>query len=706
MTRGRGFVPAGSDARIARRVDSVYRKPRWLRILPPAVLAAVVLLSVRLVVAVDITFVEDDTSGDFNLVGEAAAPSIEELDARIVLNYQEASGDHYVAALTGGKAKFYRVSSGQTTLIGTSGDLTPPVGEAETVPFTLQRRDWAMALVWNNQVIARAFDSTLPDGKAGTIANTGELRELFVQPVGDILAGDDFVREEGGVSNWEVAVGRWEQRSLRDDEQADRQEAAKSANAFSYHGSAADGKPAIATLGYWFWDAYSFQAAVKPADDGAVGLVLYFQDPDNYIAVRWLGRDHPEGGRLQIVVVHNGERSVVTEERGGFIPEQWYQMRAALTSGVIHVWIDDELRLVARTDALGQGAAGLYAESAAGAFFDDVACGPWELFVEDFSQDSPGRWVPVKGSFAQADGQYVVKADDGSLAISGRRVWSRYKYAVTVRPGNGGGCGLVVGYQSPADYCIVRWALAGPPYAGKAQVVRVKDGREQVLSEAPVTVPIKTWYRATAQLVEGLVSLDLEGRRQVEAFAPDVTEGAVGVFAQGARGTAFDNAVVEILPPKQPARITKEFADTSQHPEMSEWASTAAPWVKPDGDPAVWWTKGDYFGDHALVFTVPNVTAGTGTVNLLVGAAGPDDPDALKLAVATTAGSRGVGLTLSAGEAVVAEARVDLTQDQAVIGLERRAHWLVVLVNDAVAMQTDLRKLPEQAKRPAAQEPN
>lgn len=673
------------------------------------VLAAVLFLCVRSLPAADIVFVEDDTSGDFDLMGEIAVPVVGQLDARIVFNYQEASGDHYVAALTGGKAKFHRVVGGQTVFIGTGGDLTPPVGEAEAVPFTLQRRDWAMALVWNNQVIARAFDSTLPDGKLGTIANTGELRELFVQPVGDIFAGDDFVREEGEGGDWEIAAGKWQQRSLRDDEQADRQEASKSANAFSYHGAAENDAPAICTVGYWFWDAYSFQAAVKPADDGAVGIVLYFQDTDNYIAVRWLGRDHPEGGRLQLVTVRNGERSAIAEERGGFIPEQWYEMRAALTSGVIHVWVDDELRLVAQTDALGQGAAGLYAESAAGAFFDDVVCGPWDLFVEDFSQDSPGKWMPIKGGFAHADGHYVVKGDDASLAVSGRKVWTRYRYSVTVRPGNGGGCGLVVGYQDPANYCLVRWAPAGPSYAGKAQVVRVKDGEEHVLSEAPITVPIKTWYRATAQLVDGLVSLDLEGRRQVDAFVPDAQQGAIGVFAQNARATAFDNAVVEVIPPRRPARITKEFTDMSQHPEMSEWASTAAPWVKPDGASATWWTKGDYFGDHALVFTVPDVAASTGVVNLLVGAAGPDDPKAQKLAIATTAGSHGVGLTLSSGGAVVAEAKTELSQGEAVISLERRAHWLVVLVNDAVAMQVDMRKLPEprkQPEEPVAQQPN
>ncbi len=664
------------------------------------VLVAAAMSAVSAVPAADIEFIEDDTSGEFNLSGEAFEAEPGALDARIIFNHQQESGDHYVAALTGGKAKFYRVVDGQTAFIGTGGDLTSADGDTETVQFTLQRRDWVMTLVWDNEVVARAFDSTLHDGRAGTLVKTGELRDLFVQPVGEVFAEDDFVRAEGETSDWDAVSGKWEQRSLRDDEQAEREDATKAANAFSYLGAATQDGPALSTIGYWFWDAYNMQAAVKSIDDGAVGLVLYFRDVENYIAVRYSGRDHADGGRLQVLTVRDAERSVVAEERGGFIPDQWYQIRAAITLGFIKVWVDGELRLVARTDALGQGAVGLYAESSAGAFFDDVVCGPWELFVEDFTVHSVGKWIAPGGAFEQADGRFVVTSDKPSIAVTGRTAWSRYDYAITVKPANGGGCGLIVGYRDPGNYCLVRWATDGPPYAGNAQIVQVVDGAEQVLAEAPVTVPIRTWYRARARLVDGMVSLDLEGRRQVDALLPDLQEGAIGVFAQNAAGAEFSNAVVEVIPPRKPARLTQEFSDMTQHPEMSEWASTAAPWVKPESGSTLWWTKGDYFGDHALVFTIPNVTAQTGVVELLVGAEGPDAETGQKLSITTTAGSRTVGLSLATAEDVVAECETELSADEAVVSLERRAHWLVVVVNDAVVLETDLRESTRSAEQP------
>ena len=85
-------------------------------------------------------------------------------------------------------------------------------------------------------------------------------------------------------------------------------------------------------------------------------------------------------------------------------------------------------------------------------------------------------------------------------------------------------------------------------------------------------------------------------------------------------GVKFDNALLKIIPPRHTSRIVKEFTDTSKHPEMAEWASTKAPWVKPEAEGRTWWTKGDYFGDHALVFAIPNVGSKTGSLDLIIGA--------------------------------------------------------------------------------------
>jgi len=656
-----------------------------------ALLAAVLQMSVGIAAAAEPTYLEDEGKGDFNLVGQLRTSSLDALDARIIFNQQADGGDHYAIALKDGKAKFYRVAGGNTERIGSVGTLRPAAEGAETIPLTVQRRDWRMALLWGDEMIAHAYDSSLHDGKVGTLAmGGGAFEDLRIQPVGDIFLTDDFVREEGGPSAWDVVTGTWEQRTLRDDDQASRQEADKSANAFSYLGKRSAEEPAITATGYWFWDVYSLEAAIQPLDEEAVGLVVYYQDAGNYIAIRWVGKGHREGGRLQVITVRNGAAKIEAEAKGGFQPDQWYCLRCAVSEGVIHVWVDDELRLATQVNTFGQGQIGLYTESKKGAFFDDVVCGPWELFVEDFSEDVPGKWQMLAGDWQQADGVLRTTSGRPALAVTGRRTWEHYQYSANIQPANGGACGLVVGYQDPKNYCLLRWAQRGTALDGKVQAVQVKDGEEKVLAEAPITVPAKTWYRAEASLRDGLIALSIEGRRQVQAFSPGNTAGAVGVFASGSAKTEFDSALVQIIPSKQTSRIQQEFADTSKHPEMSEWASTQAPWVKPESDKATWWTKGDYFGENALVFTIPDIGTKSGELNLIIGAQGPDDASTNKLVVALSSGSKEIGLTLRAGDKVRAEAKAQVEGSEAKISFERRGRWLVVLVNDTLALQADM----------------
>ena len=666
-------------------LTSVHNRPSLLLTL----LAAILVTSLHAVSAADITFLEGELDGDYDVVADARISSPAKLDARFVLDYQE-SGDHYSLTLARGKAQFHKVTNGKPVPIGTTGDLTPLPDGAETIPLTVQRRDWRMALVWGDRVIARAYDSSLQGGQTGYILTAGgTLEELMIQPVGDIFITDDFVREEGGASAWEVAAGKWEQRSIRDDQQADRQEADKSANAFSYLGKAAGDKPATTTTGYWFWDIYTMQAAVKPLDNRAVGLVIYFQDTENYIAIRWLGKDHPESGKLQVISVTNGTPHTIAETPGGFLPNQWYCLRAAVAEGTVHVWVDDGLRLVASTDAFGQGKVGLYTESTKGVFFDDVACGPWELFSEDFATQAPGKWQTRDGSWKQADGALKAAGNQRCIVTTGRTAWQHYEYSINVQPAASGACGLIVAFHDPGNYCLLRWSPKGTPYAGKAQILHVVDGHESLLAEAPVILPQKTSYRATADLQDGLVTLAIEGRPQLEAFDPGLSAGAVGLFTNGAAGAKFDNALLEIIPPRDTSRIVREFTDTSKHPEMAEWASTNAPWVKPESEGRTWWTKGDYFGDHALVFAIPDVGSKTGSLDLIIGADSSQDTNACKLVATLKSGSKDIAMALHQGDKLIAEGKATAKSAQAKISLERRGRWLVVLLDDQFVLKAE-----------------
>lgn len=659
------------------------------------VCAAVTCLMSPATHASELQLLDEAAEGEFNLTGEIRFSSPDELDARVLFNIQPESGDHYALALTGGTAKFYYVSDGVATHLGTVGRITAPAEGSEAVLFTLQRRDWRIALVWGDEVIARAYDSRLHDGQVGTLAISGStFEDLMVQPTGEIFLADDFVREEETEDDWEPVSGRWQQRSLRDDEQAERQEADKSANAFSYTGQLQGDAPAISVTGYWFWDAYSLEAAIQPGDSGSVGLVFHYQDPDNYMLVRWWGRDHLDGGSLQLIAMHAGTFHVISETNGGFRVGQWYALRCAVADGLVQVWVDDELRLVGHTDLFGQGQVGLYSETRELTFFDDVVCLGWELFTDDFAQEVPGKWHSLTGQWQPGDQALQTVNADPAIITTGRRAWNSYSFSASVQPGKGGACGLVVGYQGPDNFCLLRWATNGTEYAGRAQIVQVDDGTEKVLAEAALSVPVRGRYRAEATLRDGVISLSLDGRKQVEALAPDITCGAIGLYADGSAGTLFQQALLRMISPPRSSRIVAEFTDISAHPEMAEWASTRAPWLPAGDEGKAWWTKGDYFGEHALQLTIPDIGSKTGQVQLFLGGEGPDDPEAYELTIAVETGSKDVQFALARGDRPLEDVTATVEEPEATISFERKDQWLVVLVNGTVVLQAEAATVP------------
>lgn len=623
-----------------------------------------------------VAFLPDPGEGDFDVTGSLKVTAADPA-GQVLFNWQDKSKDHYVLSLAKGTARFQSVIGGKTTPLGNPASLK--LAKGQTVSFTIQRRAWRMALVWGDRVLLQAYDSRLAGGKVGSAATKAVWEDLRVQPVGDIVMFDDFVREEGAQSLWEPQSGTWQSRTLRDDEQAAREEADKSANAFSYFGT---GSPhGITVAGYWFWDRYAFEAAVKPVGSGAAGLVCHYQDEQNYVALRFSDRlgAAADGNRLQLVAVRGGKAAVLAERPGGYLSGQWYKLRLEVCEDRIVALVDGEPRLTVRTPVFGQGQIGLYVESKDGAFFDDIACDGWEWFEEDFAQAVPGKWTMGK-DWAVANGQLVSRGAVASASLLGGR-WARYTCAAESRS-LGGGAGLVFGHAGAKDYLLVRWApaTAACAFKGKAQLVHVAPTGEKVLDEKPA--PAGTTQRLEATVDQGLLTARVGDGVSLQALLPGRTGGAVGLYAVGK--ASFDDLSVRLVQPRRGSHITKEFGITDKHPEMAEWASTQAPWVQPKTGETTWWTKGDYYGDATLAFTVPAVGSRSGSCRaVLAGEAGKDQ--GLVLTVSAAAGVKKLTLALAAEGKDVGKAEVDVAQDAHVV-FSREGRMLVVKVNEQLAL--------------------
>jgi len=618
-------------------------------------------------------FLEDEGEGDFDLRGVLAVTDAAKLSAQIAFNVQEGGKQQYLLTLQQGAAGITRVSGRQAVAVGPRVPL--PLKSGTKAPFTLQRRDWRMALVWDGVVVLRAYDATLHDGKIGTLAKGGAFSDLRVQPVGEMIAQDDFVREEGAQSIWQPILGNWEARTLRDDPQAGREESDKSANAFSYFGS---GSPRAVTIaGNWFWDRYGVETSVKPMGLGAVGVVLYYQDDKNYLVARWtsLADTGANGDKLQLVAMRNGQERVLAERSGGYDPGQWTKLRAQACDGIVQCVVDDQLMLETETELFGQGQMGLYVEGKAGAFFDDVSCDQWDLFRETFGKPTAGKW---RGQgWVQQNGLMTHNASGRGVCTTGAN-WERYTVVaeVTISPAAGAGVAIA---KTEEGYCVLRAAPPGAkaPYAGKAQLVRFTPKGGSVLAEQPLTGrAVKHTMRVS--IADGLLTGVVDSSVRLQALAPGVVGGAIGLYADGR--ASFDNVRLSLLPPRKGSHVTKEFTESDKHPEMAEWASTKAPWVKPPEGRDDWWSKGDYFGETSIALTIPAVGSKTGTARVMLGSE-PGQKGGVSLLITATEKSQKLALTLSAADQELKKTEVDVEGDANVV-FSRESKLFVVSVND------------------------
>jgi len=631
------------------------------------------------VLAAELQFLEEEGEGDFNLSGRLQIQEPAKLSAQILFNYQP-DKRHYLLTLKDGRVSLALMEGRKIIPLGVPAAVTlPPSKEAH---FILQRRDWRIAFIWNGRVLLRAYEATLHDGKIGLGITGGAFADVAVQPVGEMFVADDFVREEGAQSPWQPVLGKWELHTLRDDPQAGHEEAEKSANAFSFLGT---GEPrALAIGGYNFWDRYNLEASVKPRGRGAVGLAFYYQDDKNYLLLRWtsLADAPPHGNKLQLVAVHQGQEKVLAEKEGGYEPGQWAKLCVRTCDGIVQALVDDEIQLQTQTTLFGQGQIGLYVEGQAGAFFDDVDCQEWDMFRETFAQSVPGKWRAE--GWIQKDGVLSYKGKGRSLCVAGSKLWQRYTAQADVSVSAVAGAGLAFCYTGPKNYCVLRYAppKAQTPYAGKLQLVRFTEQGSAVLAECPFTGrgdKIKLQVRVEEGLLTGLCN----DKVRLQAVAPGVSSGAIGLYADGA--ATFDNVELMLLRPRKGAHITREFTETDQHPEMASWASTKAPWVPPSEGKDEWWSKGDYFGDTSIAFRIPEVGKRSGTARAVLGAE-PGQSSGVALLITATENSSKLRLSVLAADKELQKAEVEVNGEARIV-FSRESRLFIVWVNEQPVLQ-------------------
>ena len=235
----------------------------------------------------------------------------------------------------------------------------------QEIPIVVQWRNGSLRVIYDQRTILRREGLGPLKAETALAATKGdyEFAEASCQPIEPVAFADDFMRAAGDAGQWKAQTGEWKIHSATDP--------AKVANAFTYVGQ---GKPAIAVAGNWFWDDYRMGIAVRPSGHSTIGLVVYWQDAQNYILFRWLPEDDnsARGREKQLWRVWRGQPALLAAAPGGCRAKQWYHLAINVGSGTITVGVDGQRVLQKRTDLFGQGKVGLYSSGDQPVLIDDV----------------------------------------------------------------------------------------------------------------------------------------------------------------------------------------------------------------------------------------------------------------------------------------------------------------------------------------------
>jgi hypothetical protein len=147
-------------------------------------------------------------------------------------------------------------------------------------------------------------------------------------------------------------------------------------------------------------------------------------------------------------------------------------------------------------------------------------------FSDDFmiAEGQPTQWRsngnPKTGDFRvrslrhpamSANAFNYMGAGSNIHSVVGQPWWDQYRYQASLRGPVNGSIGLVFAYQDERNYGLFRWTARASKDDGRRELVRVRDGKEQVISSARGGYCPDLWYRVTLEMTYQGVSVMIDG---------------------------------------------------------------------------------------------------------------------------------------------------------------------------------------------------
>ena len=198
----------------------------------------------------------------------------------------------------------------------------------------------------------------------------------------------------------------------------------------------------------------------------------------------------------------------------------------------------------------------------------DTSGGKWSLIsLREDTQKGQMQADKAANAFS-----YYCVATKPSLATLGSWFWRNCSYSMAARArGDEGAFGLAFYAQDPQNYLLLRWdnrcseVEGGPTLRLVARV----DGAEQTLAQRPGGFFPDQWYQLRVDVCDDRVFCFVDDQPVLTASVDLFGQGKVGLYAEGRRGTWFDDVKV-----RDWSNMVEQFG--TQVP--GKWASVKGRW--------------------------------------------------------------------------------------------------------------------------------
>jgi len=492
------------------------------------------------------------------------------------------------------------------------------------------------------------------------------------------------------------------------------------ANAFwwRYTGTGPSWVVANPTLVPRHWDRYAMSVAVRPSAGSAVGVLVAYQDADNYLLVRWRERS------AQLLTVIEGKSRTLATADTGFVPDQWYTLGVVLSWMHVTVTVDGQPLLTAVNPGPIEGRIGLYADAPPAGGSPALDADTLAMYTTTDPETGETRQDPAialrgMGGIAFDDVRVAPSADEPNLwtapyprTDSGRwRIHQEQMQALaagsrTVTAPLGTDFTLTLPLQFPADGIVqchlpletgetITWEHTP---TGQRLMRLSPDGVTTTLDERPYPRVADAWQTLRITRRGPYLACRIGSGPGVETYG--VHGAATGCTVTTTRaGTRLGTLAWQVTAPApaSPPPLMRFVKDRY----IRTWASAEADWVPADparitahqaGEVALWpteepglyWYKGTAY--HDLTVTLPHVPVNslTGQTLYLTPARDP----ATGYALTFTVGEQGRRVEVRRDGALLATYPLTAT-GTATFRILRRGALLIVTVRRAMEDETE-----------------